>query len=119
MLADIRQRLNARAGLAVPDWRTGGAGPLIGKFERVTADYLEGWVQDLSAPECPVQVEIVADGAVVAAVLANRHRDDLLAAGLGSGRHAFRVPMRRPGARIDVRRATDYAVVPGSPIWCS
>ena len=66
-----------------------------------------------------VQLEIVADGAVVAAVLANRHRDDLLAAGLGSGRHAFRVPLRRPGTRIDVRRVTDHAVVPGSPIWCS
>ena len=118
LLADTQQRLRARAGFSPPDWRTGASGPLIGNFERVAADYLEGWAQDASAPECPVRLEILTDGAVIASVLANRHRDDLLAAGLGSGRHAFRLPMRPPASRIDVRRAADGAALPGSPIWC-
>ena len=65
---------------------------------------MEGWAQDAAAPERPVRLEIFADGVLAARVLANRHRDDLAAAGLGSGRHAFRVPLRER-ARATSRRA--------------
>jgi hypothetical protein len=58
-----------------------------------------------------VRLEIIADGIVAAEVLANRHRNDLAAAGLGSGRHAFRIPLPHPARRIEVRRAADGALL--------
>ena len=122
LLADIRQRLNARAGLDCGDWRRDAGGPLAGNLERVTADLIEGWAQDTAAPERPVRLEILADGMVAAHVLANRYRCDLAKANLGSGRHAFRA--RRPvdlvqgrGRFIEVRRAADHVPLPGSPMF--
>ena len=106
-LEAIRRRLNARAGIGEIDAR----GPLIGFVERVTDTFIEGWAQDAAALERPVRLEIIADGLVVANVLANRHRDDLAAAGLGSGRHAFSVRLMRPAHRIEVRRAEDGAML--------
>jgi hypothetical protein len=44
-------------------------------------------------------------------VLANRHRNDLEAAGLGSGRHAFRVALARKPHRVEARRVNDGAVL--------
>ncbi len=120
-LADIRYRINLRAGLVVGDWRRDQApGPLTGNLEVVSGNLIAGWVQDVSAPERPVRLEILDNGHVIARVLANAYRRDLEEAGLGSGRHAFsHEPLLLTGAGamhvITVRRASDQAAVPGSP----
>jgi hypothetical protein len=103
VLQVIRDRLNARAGIV----HEGPPGPLVGNLERMDEGFVEGWAQDASMPERPVRLEIIADGTVAMRVLANRHRDDLRAAGLGSGRHAFRVPLPRTSRRLEARRADD------------
>jgi hypothetical protein len=109
-LEDIRVRINARAGIACD----AEVRPLIGKLERVGDCTVEGWAQDSAAPERPVWLEILDEGEVVARVLANRHRNDLRAAGLGSGRHAFRVLLARQPRSIEARRVEDGALVPAS-----
>jgi hypothetical protein len=106
-LAEIRERIDARAGIAHGD----AIGPLVGRLERVTDARVEGWAQDARAPERPVWLEIIADGAPAAFVLANGHREDLAAAGLGSGRHAFRVALARQPGRVEARRVEDGALL--------
>ena len=106
-LQAIRRRIDARAGIA----DDAAPGRLIGNLERLEGTCLEGWAQDAATPERPVQLDIIADGAIVARVLANRHRDDLAAAGLGSGRHAFRVPLTGGARRIEARRSGDGALL--------
>jgi len=117
-LADIRVRVNARAGLDNGDWRgTHVPGRLKGNLEVASGAVISGWAQDVSAPERPVWLEIFANGQVIAQVLANGYRRDLEQAGLGSGRHAFSVQpeLRRSGEVIEVRRVADRAPLPGSP----
>ena len=57
--------------------------------DRVRAGSIAGWAQNTDAPEAPVGLDIFADGKLIGQVLANSYRNDLKAAGLGSGRHGF------------------------------
>ena len=64
---------------------------------------------------------MLADGAVVGRVRAAEHRADLDAAGIGDGRHGFHVALPRLlGADaphlVAVRRESDGAELPGSPV---
>ena len=111
-LAAIRHRLETRAGIDHgPE-----AGALIGNLEIAETHRVAGWAQDSAAPERPVELEILADGEVVARVIANAYRRDLEDAGLGSGRHAFSLALDIPAPHsIEVRRVNDHAPLPGSP----
>ena len=64
-------------------------GALRGYIDRVRSSSIAGWAQNADAPEAPVCLDIFADGKLIGRVLANIYRDDLKAAGLGTGRHAF------------------------------
>ena len=115
-LADIRDRVNARAGLLDGGWRGDQTpGRLKGNLEVATGAEISGWAQDVSAPERPVWLEIVQNDKVIARVIANAFRQDLEQAGLGSGRHAFSVrpELLVPSGAIEVRRVADRAAVPG------
>jgi hypothetical protein len=69
-----------------------------------------GWAQDMENPETPVCLDILADGARVARLLANFYWADLREAGLGSGCHAFRAALPAgPTGRLEVRRTKDGA----------
>ena len=59
-------------------------------------------------PEAPVCLDLYAGGRLIAQVLANRYREDLKRAGIGSGHHSFRfaVPDGVALAPNSVRRAT-------------
>ena len=117
-LADIRRRLNLRAGIDDGDWRGGHVpGDLRGNLEVVSEQMIRGWAQDVSAPERPVWLEVLDNGEPIARVLANAYRTDLERAGLGSGRHAFSLLAPRLAAahRVEVRRAADCRPLPGSP----
>ncbi len=54
---------------------------------------LEGWAFNHDQPDQPLQIEAVVDGAVVATGTASLYRQDLEAAGIGTGAHAFRLPL--------------------------
>jgi hypothetical protein len=112
----IRRRLAARAGLLSE--RQDGAGALRGHIDAVSPRFIEGWAQNIDHPEAPVCLDIYAGGRPIGQTLANRHREDLARAGLGSGRHSFRftVPdglMLLPGT-VEVRRSLDAAALPFS-----
>jgi hypothetical protein len=56
-------------------------------------------------------LEIFAGGIMIARVVANRYRNDLDAAGLGSGRHGFRLPFSGPARHIEARRLSNGTVL--------
>jgi autotransporter passenger strand-loop-strand repeat protein len=58
-------------------------------LEIATRDRIAGWAWDKARPDEPVALQILDNGAIIGRVLANAHRADLAAAGIGDGRHAF------------------------------
>ena len=100
VLDGIRGRLAGRAE------RTAN-GPLHGHVERLADGAVEGWVFDVSAPDAPVVLDIVADGAVVARTTASGYRADLDRAGIAEGRCGFRAVVPAGIRAVSVRRATD------------
>lgn len=90
-LEAIRHHIAARAGRLLPSTTPGG--PLRGYVDIAGPDTLAGWAQWADAPEIPVPLDVWHGGTLVARLLANFHRPDLHASGLGSGRHGFHIPM--------------------------
>ena len=116
-LATIRQTIARRAGLRAD----GVAGALTGFLDTATKLRIAGWARDAAHPATPVELEVSDNGGVIARVTANQFRQDLLAAGVGDGRHGFELRLTAglaPDRRheIRVRRAADGAELPGSPI---
>lgn len=63
-----------------------------GHFNGVQANHAVGWcVSNLS--DDPVTVELLVDGVAVAKVKADTFRQDLKNAGIGSGKHSFRIDL--------------------------
>jgi hypothetical protein len=106
-----RQCIEARAGLRSSE----NAGPLAlrGSVDRVTSDRIEGWAQNPDYPEIPICLDIYLGDRLLGQTLANRYRDDLEQAGLGSGCHGFEFVAPRGVAfaarSIEVRRSLDGA----------
>jgi len=82
-----RQRIEARAGLRSRESAASLA--LRGHIDRVTSDGIEGWAQNSDYPEAPMCLDICVGDRVIGQTLANRYREDLAQAGLGSGHHSF------------------------------
>jgi hypothetical protein len=61
-----------------------------GHFDGVVDGYAVGWCAVAEGGEA-VAVEVLADGAVVASGMASLFRKDLAVAGIGYGKHAFRI----------------------------
>jgi Hint domain len=114
----IRQRLALRAGL-VPSHETARAGDLRGYVDRVSADLIEGWAQNVDHPEAPVCLDIYAGGRLIGQVLANRYRADLAQAGMGSGHHSFvfapPAGLAFTSDAVEVRRSLDGTQLPLTP----
>ncbi len=104
-LAAVKREIDQRAGLALP----GLGATLRGRVDTLEGLVLSGWAQNPDQPEAPVCLDVLLDGVAVARTVANQFRPDLLAAGLGSGCHSFRVrlPAKAKQARIEVRRTSD------------
>jgi O-antigen biosynthesis protein len=80
---------------------------LQGSFDRVDPDgTVEGWCWSPDEPEIQRPIAIFVDGERVGEIVADRPRPDLVASGVGDGRHGFH-------GRIDARamRAGERAVV--------
>jgi probable HAF family extracellular repeat protein len=104
----VRRKLAEHAGLLSLDRN---AGPLRGHIDVVSPQLIEGWAQSATHPEAPVCLDVYAGGKLIGQTLANRYREDLRTAGLGSGRHSFSFavpegPILWPGT-IEVRRSLD------------
>ncbi|MCW3477185.1 Hint domain-containing protein [Limobrevibacterium gyesilva] len=96
-------------------------GPLQGHLEQATHHGAAGWVLDEHRPTTPVALEAVADGVVIAHLLADQRRPDLEMAGLGDGRCGFAVRFPHPlpadrGHILQIRRTADGADMSGSPL---
>lgn len=82
-----RHQIDTRAGLRrATESRFPG---LRGYLDLVSSHRIAGWAQNSQYPEAPVCVDIFADGQLIGQALANRYREDLKQAGLGSGHHSF------------------------------
>ena len=68
-----------------------------------------GWVFDPTRPGYRVRLHLFMDGALLRRRLANSYRPDLLAAGIGDGRHAFSVEL--PDTMFDGERHTISAAL--------
>ncbi len=118
-LAAIQSRLWDRAeqiGQSIPQ-----DGPLRGSLEIADRQFVAGWALLGAHPGVPVLLEVVDNGVVIAEVLAKQYRGDLEAAGIGDGRHAFRLQLAQPldpciGHEIIVRRASDGRELERCPI---
>ena len=103
----VRRRIELRAGLL-----RAAEGPRIGALrgyvDLVSPGCIAGWAQNADHPEAPVCLDIFADGRLIGQTLANRYREDLARAGLGSGRHGFefRLPRGFTARRSDGRSAS-------------
>jgi hypothetical protein len=115
-LAAVRARIARRAGL-LQSADPHRVGPLRGCVDAIGLLAIEGWAQNSDAPEAPVCLDILVDGRLLGQTLANRFRYDLAAAGLGSGRHAFKLDLPAGfaigSATIEVRRSLDGGRLPG------
>ena len=87
-LKPLRQRIALRAGCR-SRWTTRAAGTCVALSTASAPHVIEGWAQNIEHPEAPVCLDIYAGGRLIGQVLANRYREDLAKAGLGSGRHGF------------------------------
>lgn len=68
--------------------------PVQGRLERVESGILHGWVRDAES-EDPVRFALLINEVVVGEFLADILREDLVRNGVGNGRHAFQVRIKR------------------------
>jgi GT2 family glycosyltransferase/glycosyltransferase involved in cell wall biosynthesis len=102
--------------------KTAQGGMAMGSIDKFDHDSIAGWVWDPTRPDELAEIELLDGDSVVLRLPADRFRDDLLAAGIGDGRHGFAAsglsavfPYSRH--RVRVRRASDGRDLPGSPTW--
>lgn len=60
-----------------------------GSLDRVGCERIEGWAWDPRQPETPIAVELYDGEKLLATVIANRLRQDLVRSEKGDGRHGF------------------------------
>lgn len=112
-LEAVRQRLNARAGLASSRGLSSNIS-VRGFVDRVEPDVVAGWVQFADLPNALLCVDISAGGRKIGSALANLYRKDLAAAGIGDGYHGFslRLPTPVDPATVEVRCTMTDAALP-------
>jgi hypothetical protein len=114
-----RRRIALRAGLQSKADKS-HIGTLRGYIDLISPHCIAGWAQSVNHPEAPVCLDIYAGDKLIGQVLANRYREDLEQADLGSGRHSFEFAPPAglafaPDA-VEVRRSLDgVALVRSAP----
>lgn len=83
-------------------------------------DFLKGWAFDPARPEARLQVEVLLDGRFVGLVTADGLREDLVAEGVGDGRHGFRLnlgtALGRATGKLVVRPVGSTIPLPGGEV---
>ena len=95
------------------------ADPRPGNLEAVSRGRISGWAR-LPKTLLPVVLQVFSDGVLLARIVADTFRWDLLEAGIGEGRHGFALEFAAPLSPlmrhiIEVRREADGVAIPGSP----
>ena len=115
-LEAIRSKLARCAGIGAG--RAPNAGALRGFVDVIGEGIIAGWAQNADHPEAAVCLDIFAGDRLVGRTLASVYRDDLRAAGLGSGCHGFTFSLPDDvvlhPATVVVRRSLDGAVLAAS-----
>jgi glycosyltransferase involved in cell wall biosynthesis len=119
-LEALRERLAARGARLRAD-ATAPAAEIVGCLDRADRAAIIGWAADRLAPGRRVEVVVVCNGAILARLTADRYRDDLEAADIGDGRHAF--VWRLDGAlaadrrhAIELRAVDGWVLLPGGAV---
>ncbi len=119
-LEALRRRLAGRARRLQPDGTAATAAALEGHLDLVRHDRIAGWARDPEMPAAPVALVVLANGAEIGRVMADRYRGDLAAAGIDDGCHGFELVV--PGGlaadwshTIEVCHADAWTMLPGSP----
>jgi autotransporter passenger strand-loop-strand repeat protein len=120
VLEAVRRRLAARANAAPADTLATSPGPLLGYLDKVDRGLIAGWARSEASPDGRVALRVLDNDMVIAEVVADLHRGDLEAKGIGDGRFGFRISIDgglSPLVRhvIRVQRAADGADLPNSP----
>ncbi|NKC29343.1 hypothetical protein [Falsiroseomonas selenitidurans] len=82
-----------------------------GFVDGLTGNQIDGWAFEPAQPTERVVVELRLDGGTVATTVADRHRADLIRAGVGDAFHGFRFPLKPAWAE---RRADLQVVARGA-----
>jgi glycosyltransferase involved in cell wall biosynthesis len=93
---------------------------LRGRFEELSHQEARGWAWETDAENASVRLILTINGRLVQRLGANQFRGDLVRAGIGDGRHSFKIVFPEPLPRtvshlVSVRREFDGAELPGSP----
>ncbi len=93
---------------------------LLRGYVDAIGDRIEGWAMDEDHPDFPVMVAIFAGSTRIGEALAYEYREDVAAAGLGSGRCMFSFPLPEDlppemRAQLYAVRAADGAELPLTP----
>ena len=113
-----RHRIASRAGLGVGEGKR--LGVLRGYVDEISRRRIAGWAQAVEHPEAPVCLDICVNGVVIGQTLANRYREDLVRAGVGSGSYSFEFTPPHgfdpTSDVVEVRRSLDgTALLPSKP----
>ena len=121
--SSARIRITSKAEIRSRLYGDGYPGSEYGWIDVVTrnavgdqARFVEGWAWDWERPNEPVWVRVYFQGRLVGEGLADRYREDLVAAGKGNGRHGYRVPIGVIGKRGRLSVKVGRNNVAGSPI---
>jgi hypothetical protein len=66
--------------------------PYASNFEAATCDAISGWVWDSTQPNVPLKIDVYDGDYLIGTYVADGSRQDLLRAGIGDGKHGFRIP---------------------------
>jgi YD repeat-containing protein len=92
-----------------------------GYLDWANCDTIGGWALDWTRPNTPIEVDIYADGNYVTRAVADIYRADLVAAGMGDGRHGFSLPvppeLRNNSQRTITARPANTLALATAPPW--
>lgn len=93
---------------------------VLGHFDYVLDGYAYGWAFSPNHMQERLKVEIICSGEVVSEGIANQPREDLLTAGVGDGKHAFKLLLSQDlfdGREhlLIARESITQTVLPGGP----
>jgi glycosyltransferase involved in cell wall biosynthesis len=108
-LRRIWSRLAGRAGLTASPGAAPHA-PLLGYVDHAEHTRITGWAYLPDYPDEAVELDVLDGEGLIARILADHYRADLVQAGIGNGRHGFELTFAQPLAlnrphTLRVRRA--------------
>lgn len=88
-----------------------------GNVDHLGPSPLMGWAWSSARPAARLTVEVSIDGRPAGRAVADRHRPDLEAAGIGDGRHGFELDVAGALALASEQRLEVRCAGSGEPIW--